>query len=136
MTNKDKFIAKEKTEQEEREKNRIKYIKNLGEAINEALLNPKFIEKVTPLLEEYGSVQFSDVGCLCQGGACSDQQGFTKYCKEAINFWEKEGVIVKFSISSGLTVKPDVYFNISTCYQKVNLFGYDDYTQEAPTSKR
>lgn len=65
MTNKDKFIAKEKTEQEEREKNRIKYIKNLGEAINEALLNPKFIEKVTPLLEEYGSVQFSDVGCLC-----------------------------------------------------------------------
>ena len=62
MTNKDKFVEKVKIEQEEHEKNRIKYIKNLGETINEALLNPKFIEKVTPLLKEYGSVQFSDGG--------------------------------------------------------------------------
>ena len=31
MTNKDKFVAKVKIEQEEHEKNRIKYIKNLGE---------------------------------------------------------------------------------------------------------
>ena len=104
MTNKDKFVEKVKIEKEEHEKNSIKYIKKLGETINEALLNPKFIEKVTPLLKEYGSVQFSDVGCLCQGGACSKQQGFKKYCKEAIEFWEKEGVNVKFSIRSGLTV--------------------------------
>ena len=125
MTNKDKFIAKEKTEQEEREKNNIKYIKNLGEAINEALLNPKFIEKVTPLLEEYGSVQFSDVGCLCQGGACSKQQGFTKYCKEAIDFWEKEGVKVQFSINSGLTVRSDVVFNIYNSCPNVTLYSND-----------
>ena len=125
MTIKDEFLAKEKAKQEQQKQDRLDYAKNLGEQINQALLDPKFIEKVTPLLKEKGAVQFSDVGCLCQGGYCSKQQGFTKYCQEAIDFWKQEGVMVKFSMGSGLTVKPNVYFSISTWYPKVTLFSND-----------
>lgn len=125
MTINDTFLAKEKAEQEQCKQHSVSYAQNLGERVNEALLDPKFIKKVTPLLKEKGAVQFSDVGCLCQGGACSIQQGFTKYCKEAIDFWKQEGVMVKFSICSGLTVQPNVYFNISNCYPKVTLFNND-----------
>lgn len=125
MTIKDKFLAKEKAKEEQREQNRINYVKDLGEKLNKALLDPKFIKKVTPLLEEKGSVQFSDVGCLCQSGECYRQQGFTTYCQEAIAFWKQEGVTVKFSISSGLTVEPYVSFNSSNYYPKVTLFSND-----------
>ena len=86
MTIQEKFLRKEQQAKEEKQKQQQIYIKSLGERINNALLNPNFIKRVTPLLEEKGSVQFSDAGCLCQGGACSDQKGFTNFCQEAIEF--------------------------------------------------
>lgn len=57
------------------------------------------------MLEKHGLVRFSDVGCLCQGGFCEKQKGFTEYCQEAIEYWKTEGVDVKFSIISGLMVQ-------------------------------
>ena len=104
MTIADKFLEKERLEKEQREQEKRNYAKNLGERINKALLDPAFIEKVTPLLVERGAVQFSDVGCLCQGGFCSNQKGFTEYCQEAREFWKNEGVDIQFSIKSGLVV--------------------------------
>lgn len=122
MTIADKFLEKEQFEKEQREQERHDYAKNLGERINKALLDPAFIEKVTPILEERGAVQFSDVGCLCQGGFCSNQKGFTEYCQEAREFWKNEGVNIKFSIKSGLVVaghQADLFFGYNP---KVTLY--------------
>lgn len=105
MTIQETFLKKEQQKQEEKQKQAQTYVRELGEKINNALLDPKFIKKVTPLLEEKGEVQFSDAGCLCQGGLCSHQKGFTNFCKDAIDFWKKEGVTVCFGITSGLSVK-------------------------------
>ena len=104
MTIKDKYLQKQQAKQEERKQSQHEYVKELGEKLNKALLDPKFIQKATPLLEKHGRVRFSDVGCLCQGGFCEKQKGFTKYCQEAIDYWKSEGVDVKFSITSGLMV--------------------------------
>lgn len=123
MTIRDKFLENEKMKRDEEHKERIAYIKSLGERINKALLDPKFIKKVTPILEERGAVEFSDAGCLCQGGACYKQEGFTDYCKEAVNFWAKEGVYVKFGIDSGLVIDKETYFGMGNCYPKVELYG-------------
>ena len=125
MTIQESFLAKEKEEKDRQHQKRVAYARDLGERINKALLDPKFIQKVTPLLKERGAVSFSDVGCLCQGGACSDKQGFTDYCKESIDFWKKEGVRIIFSIDSGLSVKEkDTDLDISY-YPKVNLYSND-----------
>ena len=104
MTIADKFLEKEQLKQEQQEQKRRDSARNLGERINRALLDPAFIEKVTPILVERGAVGFSDVGCLCQSGFCSDQKGFVAYCQEAIDFWKNEGVDIQFSIKSGLVV--------------------------------
>ena len=64
MTIADKFLEKERFEREQREQERRDYAKNLGERINKALLDPAFIQKVTPILVERGAVRFSDVWCL------------------------------------------------------------------------
>ena len=122
MTIADKFLENKRQEQAQQEQKRREYAKNLGERVNKALLDPAFIQKVTPLLEERGAVQFSDVGCLCQGGFCSNQKGFTAYCQEAVEFWRSEGVKVSFSIKSGLTVdgyRADLFFG---SYPKVTLY--------------
>ena len=121
MTIADKFLEKERIKKEQEEQNRLNYAKNLGEKINKALLNPTFIQKVTPLLEQYGAVQFSDVGCLCQEGCCSAKKGFPSYCQEAIDFWNKEGVHVKLGISSGLSVKPNPDF-LCRSYPTVTVY--------------
>lgn len=92
MTIQETFLKKEQQKQEEKQKQAQTYVKELGEKINNALLNPKFIKKVTPLLEEKGEVRFSDAGCLCQGGFCSHQKGFTDFCQEAIVFFGKKKV--------------------------------------------
>ena len=125
MTIRDKFLENEKMKRDEEHKERIAYIKSLGERINKALLDPKFIKKVTPILEERGAVEFSDAGCLCRGGACSKQIGFTDYCKEAVDFWAKEGVHVKFGINSGLAIDKKTYFGMGNYYPKVKLYGDD-----------
>lgn len=125
MTIADKFLEKERQEQEQQEQKRRDSARNLGERINKALLDPAFIEKVTPILVERGAVQFSDVGCLCQGGFCSNQKGFTAYCQEAIDFWKNEGVAIQFSIKSGLVVaghQADLFFGYNP---KVTLYSND-----------
>ena len=113
MTIADKFLEKEKKEKEQQDQIRLNYAKNLGLRLNEALLDVAFIQKVTPLLEQYGAVQFSDVGCLCQEGCCS--------AKEAIDFWNKEGVHVKLGITSGLSVKPNPDF-LFRSYPNVTVY--------------
>lgn len=105
MTIKDKFLKKEEVGRSEREKSRLEFVKNLGRELNAALLDPKFIQKATPLLEEHGFLRFTDVGCLCQSGLCEKQRGFKEYCQEAIEYWKTEGVNVKFDITSGLVVQ-------------------------------
>lgn len=125
MTIQESFLAKEKEERDRQHQQRVAYARDLGERINKALLDPKFIQKVTPLLKERGAVSFSDVGCLCQGGACSDKQGFTDYCKESIDFWKKEGVHIIFSIKSGLSVKEKGTNLGSGYYPKVKLYNND-----------
>ena len=125
MTIAGKFLEKEQLKQEQQEQKRRDSARNLGERINRALLDPAFIEKVTPILVERGAVQFSDVGCLCQGGFCSNQKGFTAYCQEAIDFWKNEGVAIQFSIKSGLVVAghhADLFFGYNS---KVTLFSND-----------
>ena len=125
MTIAGKFLEKEQLKQEQQEQKRRDSARNLGERINRALLDPAFIEKVTPILVERGAVQFSDVGCLCQGGFCSNQKGFTAYCQEAIDFWKNEGVAIQFSIKSGLVVAghhADLFFGHNP---KVTLFSND-----------
>lgn len=122
MTIAGKFLEKEQLKQEQQEQKRRDSARNLGERINRALLDPTFIEKVTPILVERGAVQFSDVGCLCQGGFCSDRKGFTAYCQEAIDFWKNEGINIQFSIKSGLVVAghhADLFFGYNP---KVTLF--------------
>ena len=122
MTIADKFLEKERFEKEQQEQERRDYARNLGERINKALLDPAFIQKVTPILVERGAVQFSDVGCLCQGGFCSNQKGFTEYCQEAREFWKNEGVTIQFSIKSGLVVaghQADLFFGYNP---KVTLY--------------
>ena len=125
MTIADKFLENKRQGQEQQEQKRRDSARNLGERINKALLDPAFIEKVTPILVERGAVQFSDVGCLCQSGFCSDQKGFTAYCQEAIDFWKNEGVSIQFSIKSGLVVAghhADLFFGYNP---KVTLFSND-----------
>ena len=125
MTIAGKFLEKEQLKQEQQEQKRRDSARNLGERINRALLDPAFIEKVTPILVERGAVQFSDVGCLCQGGFCSNQKGFTAYCQEAIDFWKNEGINIQFSIKSGLVVAgchADIFFGYNP---KVTLFSND-----------
>lgn len=125
MTIAGKFLEKEQLKQEQQEQKRRDSARNLGERINRAFLDPAFIEKVTPILVERGAVQFSDVGCLCQGGFCSNQKGFTAYCQEAIDFWKNEGVAIQFSIKSGLVVAghhADLFFGYNP---KVTLFSND-----------
>ena len=122
MTIADKFLENKRQEQEQQEQKRRDSARNLGERINKALLDPAFIEKVTPILVERGAVQFSDVGCLCQSGFCSDQKGFVVYSQEAIDFWKNEGVDIQFSIKSGLVVaghRADLFFGY---HPKVTLY--------------
>lgn len=122
MTIADKFLEKERFEKEQQEQKRRDSARNLGERINRALLDPAFVQKVTPILVERGAVQFSDVGCLCQSGFCSDQKGFAAYCQEAIDFWKNEGINIQFSIKSGLVVAGhhvDLFFGYNP---KVTLF--------------
>lgn len=122
MTIADKFLENKRQEQEQQEQKRRDSARNLGERINKALLDPAFIEKVTPILVERGAVQFSNVGCLCQSGFCSDQKGFVAYCQEAIDFWKNEGVDIQFSIKSGLVVaghRADLFFGY---HPKVTLY--------------
>lgn len=121
-----------KTQEEEREREireQQEYARKLGERLNAALLDPEFIERATKILEKVGAVGFNDVGCLCQGGDCSRQKGFTEYIKEAEKFWGEQGVEIRFSIMSGLCVSgggairgmynSDYFYNI-------NLYNKED----------
>lgn len=105
MSIKEQFLKNLENQETEKELRRKAYAKQLGEKINAALLNPEFIDRATKALIEHGAIELTDVGCLCQGGGCSDQKGFTNYVIEAINYWHKENVIIKFGINSYLHVE-------------------------------
>ena len=74
--------------------------------------NPKLVDRdgntyeiTTKELIEYGAIQLTGVGCLCQGGGCSDQKGFTNYVTKAFDYWNKQGVVVQLGIDSHLYIK-------------------------------
>jgi hypothetical protein len=105
MTIKERFLKNLENQETEKELRRKAYVKQLGEKINAALLDPEFIDKATKALIEHGAIQLTDIGCKCQAGGCSDQKGFTNYVKEAFNYWNEQDVIVQFGIDSYLYVK-------------------------------
>lgn len=90
MTIKEQFLKNLENQETEKELRRKAYVKQLGEKINAALLDPEFIDRATKALIEHGVIELTDVGCLCQDGGCSDQKGFTNYVIEAINYWRKK----------------------------------------------
>lgn len=105
MTIKEQFLKNLENQETEKELRRKAYAKQLGEKINTALLNPEFIERATKDLIEHGAIELTDVGCLCQGGGCSDQKGFTNYVTEAFNYWAEQSVTIQFGIDSYLYVE-------------------------------
>lgn len=105
MTIKEQFLKNLENQETEKELRRKAYSKQLGEKINAALLDPEFIERATKALIEHGAIELTDVGCLCQGGGCSDQKGFTNYVTEAFDYWNEQDVVVQFRINSYLYVE-------------------------------
>lgn len=105
MTIKEQFLKNLENQETEKELRRKAYAKQLGEKINAALLDPEFIERATKALIEHGVIELTDVGCLCQGGGCSDQKGFTNYVTEAFDYWAEQDIVVQFGIDSYLYVK-------------------------------
>lgn len=105
MTIKEQFLKNLENQETEKELRRKAYAKQLGEKINAALLDPEFIERATKALIEHGAIELTDVGCLCQGGGCSDQKGFTNYVTKAFDYWTEQDVTIKFGINSYLHVE-------------------------------
>lgn len=105
MTIKEQFLKNLENQETEKELKRKTYAKQLGEKINAALLDPEFIERATKDLIEHGAIELTDVGCLCQGGGCSDQKGFTNYVTEAFEYWNEQDVVIQFGINSYLYVE-------------------------------
>lgn len=105
MTIKEQFLKNLENQETEKELRRKAYAKQLGEKINAALLDPEFIDRATKALIEHGAIELTDVRCLCQGGGCSDQKGFTNYVTEAFNYWDEQDVVVQFGINSYLYVE-------------------------------
>lgn len=121
MTIKDQFLKNLENQETEKELKRKAYAKQLGEKINAALLDPEFIDRATNALIEHGAIELTDVGCLCQGGGCSDQKGFTNYVIEAFNYWDEQDVVVQFGINSYLYVE-DVPIDRVQYPRKVRLY--------------
>ena len=96
-TIRERYLESQEKEKEWMIRWQKEYDKKLGEGLNAALLNPKFIERATKILEEKGAVGFNDVEYL-------SRRGFIEYIKEAEKFWKEQGVRVSFSINSGLYV--------------------------------
>ena len=105
MTIKEQFLKNLENQETEKQLKQKSYAKQLGEKINAALLDPEFIDRATKALIEHGAIELTDVGCLCQGGGCSDQKGFTNYVTEAFNYWDEQDVVVQFGINSYLYVE-------------------------------
>lgn len=105
MTIKEQFLKNLENQETEKELRRKAYAKQLGEKINAALLDPEFIERATKDLIEHGVIELTDVGCLCQGGGCSDQKGFTNYVTDAFEYWNEQDVVIQFGINSYLYVE-------------------------------
>ena len=105
MTIKEQFLKNLENQETEKQLKQKSYAKQLGEKINAALLDPEFIERAAKNLIEHGAIELIDVGCLCQGGGCSDQKGFKNYVTEDFDYWDKQDVVVQFGINSYLYVE-------------------------------
>ena len=111
MTIAEKFKQKEKLQKMERLNNEANRRKTLASTIeNKVFKNKKVINKITELLIDSGQVTVTGLGCLCQGGLCSWQKGFTEYLTQYEKEWNKEGIEVRYCIS-GLT------FNVKGKYE-------------------
>lgn len=121
MTIKEQFLKNLENQETEKELKRKIYAKQLGEKINAALLDPEFIERATKALIEHGAIELTDVGCLCQGGGCSDQKGFTNYVTNAFEYWNEQDVVIQFGINSYLYVE-DAPINRVQYPRKVRLY--------------
>ena len=121
MTIKEQFLKNLENQETEKELRQKAYAKQLGEKINAALLDPEFIERAAKNLIEHGAIELIDVGCLCQGGGCSDQKGFTNYVTEAFDYWGEQDVVVQFGINSYLYVE-DAPIDRVQYLRKVRLY--------------
>ena len=121
MTIKEQFLKNLENQETEKELRQKAYAKQLGEKINAALLDPEFIDRATKALIEHGAIELTDVGCLCQGGGCSDQKGFTNYVTEAFDYWGEQDVVVQFGINSYLYVE-DAPIDRVQYLRKVRLY--------------
>lgn len=121
MTIKEQFLKNLENQETEKELRQKAYAKQLGEKINAALLDPGFIDRATKALIEHGAIELTDVGCLCQGGGCSDQKGFTNYVTEAFDYWGEQDVVVQFGINSYLYVE-DAPIDRVQYLRKVRLY--------------
>ena len=111
MTIAEKFKQKEKLRKTEKLNNEANKRKMLASTIEDNVFkNKKIINKITELLIDYGQVTVTGLGCLCQGGFCSWQKGFTEYLTQYEKEWNKEGIEVRYGID-GLT------FNVEGKYK-------------------
>ena len=111
MTIAEKFKEKEKLQKMNRLNNEANKRKTLASTIeNKVFKNKEIINKITELLIDYGQVTVTGLGCLCQGGLCSWQKGFTEYLTQYEKEWNKEGIEVRYGID-GLT------FNVEGKYK-------------------
>ena len=99
MTIAEKFKQKEKLQKMNRLNNEANKRKTLASTIeNKVFKNKKIINKITELLIDYGKVTVTGLGCLCQGGLCSWQKGFTEYLTQYKKEWSEEGIEVRYGI--------------------------------------
>ena len=111
MTIAEKFKQKEKLQKIKRLNNEANKRKELASTIeNKVFKNKKIINKITELLIDSGQITVTGLGCLCQGGFCSWQKGFTEYLTQYEKEWAEEGIEIRYGIDG-------VTFNVPGKYQ-------------------
>lgn len=92
----------------------------LANTVLKAFQNKEMIEDITQLLIKNGSVTVKGFGCLCQGGMCSWQKGFTDYLETLYKEWEIKGVSIRYGIP-GVTLSVN---NVYPGYSTINIADY------------
>ena len=99
MTIAEMYKQKEEIRKNEIRKNEANKRIELANSIEEKLFkNEKAIQEVVKTLMDYGKVTVTGLGCLCQGGFCRWQKGFTNYLKKYENEWAEEGIEIRYGI--------------------------------------
>ena len=112
------FKQKEEVKKKEKMNNEMnKRIKLANSIENKLFKNKKVIQEVVKALVDFGQVTVTGLGCLCQGGLCSWQKGFTDHLKKYEEEWAKEGIEIRYGIDG-------VTFNVSGEYKPFSS-GYE-----------